>query len=547
MLAIEVDFLTGRFVATAHNDRDRPEWPPHPARLFSALVATWADSDRPDPEERIALEWLEAQGPPDIAGSEATARAVVTHYVPVNDAAVVGTSFYDRRSHQLDEIEDALDQALVSSAGEVTPEVEELHTKLQKARDVSDAVRHVGTTPESAAQEMLPSGRVRQARTYPSVTPIRPVVTFTWSVEAAPEIRSSLDRLLSRVTRIGHSSSLVSCRLVDEPPAVTWEAGSGQMMLRSVRSGQLAALESEHRKHQASRPRSLPFTAVAYRSVPERRHKDGVMAADTAGDWIVYEFAPGSRRLPATRTVEVAQVLRAAVFSYADDPLPPGLTGHQADGRPLDRPHVGFLALPFVGVQHADGRLMGVAIGLPDALDPDARTTVLRAIGTWERTDPTPRLTLGPYGVLEMTRLAAPSEFMTLNPAMWRRRSRSWVSATPVALPRHPGNLNARSGTARQRAWERAEHAVTAACRHVGLPEPIEVTVSLQPFTSGPYAATRYPAFQQANGGGTFVARRLVHVAVTFDRPVDGPLVLGSGRYLGLGLMRPTADRESSQ
>ena len=40
MLAIEVTFLTGRYVATAYNTRTESEWPPHPARLFSALAAT---------------------------------------------------------------------------------------------------------------------------------------------------------------------------------------------------------------------------------------------------------------------------------------------------------------------------------------------------------------------------------------------------------------------------------------------------------------------------------------------------------------------------
>ena len=39
MLAIEFELLTGRYAATAHNDRSRAEWPPHPARIFSALVA----------------------------------------------------------------------------------------------------------------------------------------------------------------------------------------------------------------------------------------------------------------------------------------------------------------------------------------------------------------------------------------------------------------------------------------------------------------------------------------------------------------------------
>ena len=55
MLAIEIEFLTGRYAATAHNDRKCAEWPPHPARFFSALVAALHDHDPVDKAERDAL------------------------------------------------------------------------------------------------------------------------------------------------------------------------------------------------------------------------------------------------------------------------------------------------------------------------------------------------------------------------------------------------------------------------------------------------------------------------------------------------------------
>ena len=47
MFAIRVDLLTDRYYATAFNDRQQGEWPPHPGRLFSAMVATWADGAPP--------------------------------------------------------------------------------------------------------------------------------------------------------------------------------------------------------------------------------------------------------------------------------------------------------------------------------------------------------------------------------------------------------------------------------------------------------------------------------------------------------------------
>ncbi len=100
MLTVEVDFLAGRYSATKYDDRNAVEWPPHPARLFSALVATWAYEEPPDQGERRALEWLEAQGSPSISASEVCLRAVTTHYVPSNDTAVLRSlqQTYDRLS-----------------------------------------------------------------------------------------------------------------------------------------------------------------------------------------------------------------------------------------------------------------------------------------------------------------------------------------------------------------------------------------------------------------------------------------------------------------
>ncbi len=553
MLAIEVNFLTGRFVATAHHDRKSDEWPPHPARLFSALVATWADSDAPMSEERRGLEWLEAQDPPAIAASEAAPRRVLTHFVPVNDTSVIGTSWYDKRSLNVKHLIDEIDAASEDPSGKSTKAVERLDQKLAKARDVSSQVSEAGRTNPEEATKLLPDLRGKQGREFPSVTPAEPRVTYVWpDADVTPAIAFSLDGLLSRVTRLGHSSSLVSCRLESDPPTPNNEPGQVGEVLRSVRRGQLAALEQEYAKHQASKPRSLPFTAVRYRPVePDPMNQEGEpLRPDTAGYWVVFEFNRSSRRFPATRTVELATTLRAAVFHHAEDPLPDGLSGHHRDGTPVSVPHVGFLLLPYVGSQHADGRIMGAAVSIPESLDDQSRRAVLRAVGKWEEeADSNPlELRLGGSGVLEMRRLGgsiAPS-LDTLRLQTWRRPSRRWVSATPVALPTHPGPLGTGTAAARAKAWARAERAVADSCRHVSLPEPSDMTISLESFVKGVRAAHQFPAFRQRGRDGKQIARRLVHVSVAFERPVAGPLVLGAGRYLGLGLMRPVRDEDAS-
>src|SRR4051812_22401721 len=85
MLAIEVAFLLGRYSATDFRDRERAEWPPHPSRLFSALVAAVHEGGLSE-SARAALLWLENQPPPCLhAEHQVPERTPVISYVPVND------------------------------------------------------------------------------------------------------------------------------------------------------------------------------------------------------------------------------------------------------------------------------------------------------------------------------------------------------------------------------------------------------------------------------------------------------------------------------
>ena len=372
-----------------------------------------------------------------------------------------------------------------------------------------------------------------------------PSVTYAWDNSAPPETADALDSLLGRVTRLGHSSSLVSCRLRDDVPVATHMPGEGTLMLRWVGPGQLAALEEEHRRHQAIRPRSLPFRGVWYRRTePESGETGESLHPSSAGDWIVFEVEPHDRYRPMTRTVEFARVLRESVLSHVPDPLPEGVSGHLPDGTPTGSPHIAFLALPNVGHEYGDGRLMGLAVSLPRSLDEAARRATLRGIGEWERErgDEPLELTMGRGGVVEMRMRQPPFALVSLRPSVWARPSRWWASATPVALPAHPGNLRRGSSAARAKAWARAEEAVAKSCEHVGLPRPLDVRVSLVSHFVGARPANEYPVFKQGRGSNGGVVRRLVHASVEFAEPVRGPLVLGSGRFLGLGLMRPVGE-----
>ena len=557
---IEVNFVTGRYVATSHNDRRQPEWPPHPARLFSALVATWADSDEPSRDERRVLEWLETLGPPAIAADlEAVPRKVVSHFVPVNDTAIVSRKWQERQAERLRETTRGLDDALAASGGKPTRGAERLRRDLVKLKDdVASQVSSPGKTNVRVAQQLLPEGRPKRERHFPSmtigalapgdcqVTVPGPRVTFTWDHDLTDEACGVLDALSARLTRLGHSSSLVSCRVVRAvPDANLLPSRTGTISLRHVQPGQLAELERRFASHKGISPRALPYVNIVY-SEAECQPTTAEDRPNTAGDWLVFEFLHNSRAFPATRTVEVATALRSAMFSFADEPIPEGLSGHTPDGGPTSEPHVAFVPLPFAGWLHGDGRLLGAAVSVPDDVDQATRDSLYRAIGKWERHagGPDLKLVFGRHGEIRLRRLRGHG-LASLRHRTWRGPSRHWASVTPIALPRHPGRLRGGTTAVRARAWLAAEAAVRTAVVHVGLPEPVAVQVSLAPFVTGVQATHSFPPFRQPDKNGIPVRRQLVHAAITFDRKILGPLMLGAGRFLGLGLMHPTRTHDA--
>ena len=188
-----------------------------------------------------------------------------------------------------------------------------------------------------------------------------------------------------------------------------------------------------------------------------------------------------------------------------------------------------------------NGRIMGLAVSVPDTVGGAAQRALYRAVGNWERAvkQGVLKLVLGSQGVCRLSRVRGPAALVSLRPGIWNRASSRWVSATPIALPRHPGRFGGDTVRSRAKAWALAESAVAVACRHVGLPEPISVEVSRSPFLAGARPAGHFPAFSQNGRDGRLLRRQLVHAVVTFEHPVTGPLMLGAGRFFGLGLMRP--------
>lgn len=534
---LAVDFLCGRYTASAHNDRATAEWPPHPARLHMALIDAWGSSEDQDPSERAALAWLESLEPPEIVASETVAaRAPVVHYVPDNDVDVTGPANYANRYQRIGDVFDQL-------RNDITPKQRErLEKKIAKEREVESQVTAVGKTSSDVAREMLPDGRGKQGRYYPTVRPADPSVVYWWDgADPSPAVRIAIDEVAARVCRIGHSSSMVSIRVIEEPDdGRRWRPDHrGPVVLRVPATGMIDALERDHETYERTGTR-------VKRLLPEANYRIGAVddvvavASNLAGTVRIRAL---SSPIPARHLDRLTAAFRGAVLHHGDDPAPELASGHHPEGTPSSRPHAAYVALPFVGHDRGSGEIHGVAVVVPHSRDSAAseeerlaRAWIDRALAALVAAGG--ELQLGPAGVATLD--AHPPQLNTLRLARWTEPSHRWITATPIALGRNPGDLRARdtddSKAARKRlaAFEQAESEVRRACAHVGLPDPLTVVVSRGPLLDGAMPAHRYSP--PTIGGRSKV---LVHADMVFAEPVAGPVVLGAGRFRGFGLLAP--------
>lgn len=553
MLIVEIELLSGRYAATAYNDRSRAEWPPHPARFFSALVAALHDNEPVDATEREALLWLERQPPPSLdvdpdVGNNVGRRQVLDVFVPVNDISLVGDVERPLRK--------AREQVVKLDAEPKTPEIErelkkakETVKKEEKKLAILLADQQVIDNDPSAkalatATALLPDRRTRQVRTFPVVVPARSQFAFIWPEKIPDTLQAALDRLCTRVTRLGHSSSLVRCAVVQRPVTPTLVPDpDGGVVLRTVGPGQLKRLEREFVRHQGVEIRVLPARPQRYG--PPRMEREAPAPAQSvfSNEWILLERVGGARPLSSRGTDLTRSLREALIEQHGEKTLPASLSGHREDGSPADQPHVAFIALPFVGHEHADASVQGCAIVVPRELADSEREALLRLIAVWERNravldDGTMELAAGSLPPVRLRRVEL-SEKISLRPERWCRPARCFVTATPIALDRNPGNLRSNQQGAAHKASIDAQRSIAVACERIGLPQPISVEISIAPLLSGAQPAHSFLPWPGLPGR---TSRVLVHADIRFGEPVRGPILLGAGRYFGLGLCLPSPE-----
>ncbi|MEI9892726.1 MAG: type I-U CRISPR-associated protein Csb2 [Chthoniobacter sp.] len=442
MLALEVEFLTGRYRATSFREREASEWPPHPSRVFSALVATHFEAAL-GPGTREALLWLERLPSPEIAASEAVERVIGLHYVPVNDDA--------------------------------------------KPREF----------------------RNLQPRVFPTMWPASPVVHFIWPhAEPNPTIRTGLDELAAFATYLGHSSSLVRMVFQERVEATpTYRPNStGNLNLRVPRPGRLQNLEARFTQ-------GLSVDAGPFERYVTLRLNAEPTTVDTAFDEMLVVRCAEGRAVPLTATVNLTGILRDAVLKKAGGSAPAVFHGHG------DAPHLAYIPLPFVGRPYADGHILGLAAVLPRGLSRTERREVITAFGE------VIELTLGPLGKWSLEAEPQPTRITTLNPKTWSGPSKVWATVTPIVFDGYP----------RERDGRRPAEILTESCARIGLPVPTKIELS------------GFSKFLGVPGVHEFRTRRrdtdpprpATHAVLHFDHPIRGPVIIGAGRFFGLGLCRP--------
>lgn len=557
MLAIEIELLTGRYAATQYNDRSRAEWPPHPARFFSALVAALHDRDPVDKQESLALCWFEKElGPPEIdvdldVSEEIGRRQVHSVYVPVNDVTLGNDGL-----NSVGALQDA-QQELAKLEGEEKAGKKVAAGKLKQVRKEIDRLENWFNDPpkteKATANALLPTLRTRKERTFPVVVPSRSSFVFLWPVAEPAEHINALRRLCDRVTRLGHSSSLVRCAIVERPIEPTLiPDNNGDYVLRVVGPGQLERLEEAFDRHKAIHQRVLPFRPQRYSKKSDQGPRQQPQRSVFSEDWIVFERIDGKKPL-ASRGVDLAVALRRALIEmHGQETLPAILSGHDEGGQCTSQAHVAFVPLPWVGYEHADGSVQGLALIPPRTISPDEHEMLMRLLAKWERergdrednyalelgTPPN----LGRTLQIRIRRVEVPHK-ATLTATRWCKPSRRFITATPIALDRHPGNLRSNVHRTAHKAAAEAAATIKDACKRIGLPCPTEVSISLAPLLPGAQHVRVYAPWPPQPGRPR---RARVHAEIFFPEEVGGPVLLGAGRHYGLGLCLPVSDRDIS-
>lgn len=493
-LLIEIRLLDGRY----HGQVD---WPPSPFRVFQALVAgaysgRWtAEAEAQRVRKDTAFEWLEGCNAPVIASPHARKARGVEVYVPNNDLDSVGG--------------DPANMAKIRGSRKLfAPHIFDRDVPILYAWPFEDVDRHAVSMCEFAERLHTLGYGIDAAFARAEILP--------WS--------DAEMRLLAHGGPIAHPGAAVSGRIQLQCPL----PGSLKSLRTRHRSG---VTRFQYRDEGSS-------SSLAFRKAPASLSRE--VAYEQSSTHLLFDLrrADGTFHvLGIERALELAIAVRDRAllrlrnaFRDKSAEIERSIKGSResTDADKLQR--LRFLPLASIGHAHADMGLRRIAVELPPQCPLRSDDVAWALSGenlsvdreTGEIVNDLPTLVHAEdRGMLEHYGIG---EFST----------RRWRTITPMALP--SGRQMARAGGERLADEQNAVAAVRQALRHAGHSAGgVGIRIQREPFRANGARAEVF-AFNR------FDARRLVHVELTFDAPKTGSLVLGDGRFLGLGLFSP--DRE---
>lgn len=481
MLIVDVEYLMGRVIASSYNDRSTVEYPPHPSRLFSALVAAYKDNDL-GTEARRSLEWLETLGDPSIYiepfDPAGTGRVPVTYFVPANDSV----SSSDKKSVQ----------------------------SYRKQPQVSPGIY---------------LNRLRTERKFPSIAPADSHVRFIWNVADDVDVEKyipGLRAIAENVTYLGHSSTPVVVRITTgelTPNIVPRQ--DGQFVLRTFGQGRMEYLERLYELRQRN-PGIQPMVGRIVKYGFTEPHAPENITGSRSQLSITFRIN-SPQTIPGTAFHKFVFAARNAIFSLYPDPIPEIVSGHKNDGSPLKGPHLAVIPHIDMGHNYAKGHLMGFSYILPEIASPEIRSALFAAAAGLTE------LKMGGLGIFPVQLITAdqiPSVPRGLDLSFYEEPSILWATVTPIILGKHPKFSDMGPGKDGGQVFREA-------CQMAGVPQPKEVITMPASVFEGLGLARDFAVPSK------FSKYLRMHAILRFHERIRGPIILGSGRFSGFGLMYP--------
>jgi CRISPR-associated protein Csb2 len=493
-LAIHVRAHDGRY----HGDGDEL---PSPFRLFQALVAGAGISGPLDDRTKGALTWLECLPEAPIIASPRLMRGqVVTMFMPNND---------------LDKFDgDARNIAKTRGA-----------KKVWRPRHFDAGVPWIYAWP--FAEDGEPHAD---------------------TVCALSEKLYQLGRGVDMAWAWGEvlDEAALDAKLVEYDGIVRRPTAGDGLLLACPDKGSLESLE---RRYRAPRFRTESGQRVfvqqpkpscrqmSYESPPVR-HVFELRASGNSERRVAWPLEGASMLVVAAR--EAARASLSAAMPNRVQDVDRHLMGRRPDGSnaaPAES-RVRIIAIPSIGMHHADRAIRRLLVEIPATCA--VRSEDVRwALSGAELIDPD-------TGEVKDVLLSPSAEDDMLRHYGVGAGARVFRSVTPVVLPEEGKRrrieptrklAEAKRGLERVVEISGARAAVVQALRHAGVSAQAEsIRLQREPFDG---AGSRVEPFGE---GTRFEKERLWHVEIAFGVPVEGPLLLGDGRFLGLGLMAPARD-----